>query len=60
MSRTFDDKLQWDLRTHRHGLLEAIVAGNPKSLDRVLDVIGLESTSCADKLSSILRNPSLQ
>jgi len=42
MSRTFDDRLQWDLKNHRHGLLEAIIAGNPSSLDRVLDVIRLE------------------
>ena len=43
MSKTFEDRLQWDLKSHRHGLLEAIVAGNPASLDAVLDAIALQS-----------------
>jgi len=43
LSRTFEDKLQWDLKNHRHGLLEAIVATNPKSLDAVVDAIDLEA-----------------
>jgi hypothetical protein len=40
---TFDDRLQWDTKSHRHGLLEALVAGNPTSLDAVLEAIALES-----------------
>jgi len=43
MSRTFEERLQWDLKNHRHGLLEAIVATNPKSLDAVHDAIDLEA-----------------
>jgi hypothetical protein len=43
VSRTFDDKLQWDLKNHRHGLLEAIIAANPKSLDAIVDAIELEA-----------------
>ncbi len=42
MQRTFEDRLQWDLKNHRHGLLEAIVAGNTNNLETVLDAIALQ------------------
>ena len=42
MSRSFDDRLQWDLKSHRHGLLEAIIAGNPTTLNGVLGAIELQ------------------
>lgn len=43
LSKSFEDRLQWDLKNHRHALLEAIVATNPKSLDAVVDAIELQA-----------------